>query len=109
MDRKLVEAVKREFKTALFATLGRFPAGATRNDLYIALALVARREVLRRWVATSETYYKRGSRTVCYLSAEFLLGPHLGNTLLNLGLQEEARQAMSELGHDLDEILAQEE
>jgi starch phosphorylase len=109
MDRALVEAVKREFKNALFATLGRFPAGATRNDLYIALALVARREVLRRWVATSETYYKRASRTVCYLSAEFLLGPHLGNTLLNLGLQEEARQAMAELGHDLDTILSQEE
>ena len=44
-----------------------------------------------------------------YLSAEFLPGPHLGNDLLNLGLQEEARQAMSELGQDLDAILAQEE
>jgi starch phosphorylase len=108
-DRASVEAVKRDFGEALFAVLGRFPAGATRNDLYIALALVARRQVLRRWVATSETYYTRASRTVCYLSAEFLLGPHLGNALLNLGLQEEARQAMSELGHDLDAILAQEE
>ena len=109
MDRTLVEAVKRDFAEVLFSVLGRFPAGATRNDLYIALSLVARRQVLRRWVATSETYYTRASRTVCYLSAEFLLGPHLGNTLLNLGLQEEARQAMSELGHDLDAILAQEE
>jgi starch phosphorylase len=109
MDRTLVEAVKRDFGEALFAALGRFPAGATRNDLYIALALVARRHVLRRWVATSEAYYTKGSRTVCYLSAEFLLGPHLGNALLNLGLQEEARQAMAELGHDLDAILAQEE
>jgi starch phosphorylase len=108
-DRAIVDAVKREFGEALFGVLGRFPAGATRNDLYIALALVARRQVLRRWVATSEAYYKKASRTVCYLSAEFLLGPHLGNALLNLGLQEDARQAMSELGHDLDEILAQEE
>jgi len=109
MDRTLVEAVKRDFAEVLFSVLGRFPAGATRNDLYIALSLVARRQVLRRWVATSETYYTRASRTVCYISAEFLLGPHLGNTLLNLGLQQEARQAMSELGHDLDAILAQEE
>jgi starch phosphorylase len=107
-DRTIVDAVKREFGEALFGALGRFPQGATRNDLYIALALVARWRVMRRWVATSETYFNKASRTVCYLSAEFLLGPHLGNTLLNLGLQEEARQAMSELGHDLDEILAQE-
>jgi starch phosphorylase len=108
-DRAIVDAVKRDFGDALFGALGRFPAGATRNDLYIALALVARRHLLRRWVATSETYYTKASRTVCYLSAEFLLGPHLGNALLNLGLQEEARQAMSELGHDVDVILAQEE
>jgi starch phosphorylase len=108
-DRAIVDAVKRQFREALFGALGRFPGGATRNDLYIALALVARWRVMHRWVATSETYFKQASRTVCYLSAEFLLGPHLGNTLLNLGLQDEARQAMSELGHDLDEILAQEE
>ncbi len=108
-DRTIVEAVKREFKEALFAALGRFPEAATPNDRYLALALAVRRQVMRRWVATSETYYKKASRTVCYLSAEFLLGPHLGNNLLNLGLQEEARQAMSELGYDLDDILAQEE
>jgi len=108
-DRAIVDALKQQFREALFGALGRFPGSATRNDLYIALALVARWRVMHRWVATSETYFKKASRTVCYLSAEFLLGPHLGNTLLNLGLQEEARQAMSELGHDLDEILAQEE
>ncbi len=108
-DRATVDTLKREFQETLFGALGRFPAGATRNDLYIALALVARWRIMHRWVATSETYYKRASRTVCYLSAEFLLGPHLGNNLLNLGLHEEARQAMAELGHDLDAILAQEE
>jgi starch phosphorylase len=95
-DRTIVEAVKKEYCEALFAALGRFPEAATPNDRYLALALAVRRQVMRRWVATSETYYKKASRTVCYLSAEFLLGPHLGNNLLNLGLQEEARQAMSE-------------
>ncbi len=109
MDRALVDLVKREFKDALFSTLGRFPEAATRNDLYLALALAARRELLRRSVATSETYYRKASRTVCYLSAEFLLGPHLANNLLNLGVEAETRQAMSELGHDLDRILTQEE
>jgi glycogen phosphorylase len=109
MDRTLVEIVKREFKDALFTTLGRFPESATANDLYLALALATRREVLRHSVATSHSYYHKASRTVAYLSAEFLLGPHLANNLLNLGIEAETRQAMSELGHDLDRILAQEE
>ena len=89
MDRALVEVIKREWKDALFTSLGRFPESATRNDLYLALAIAARREVLRRSVMTSETYYRKASRTVCYLSAEFLLGPHLGNNLLNLGIEAE--------------------
>ncbi len=109
MDRALVELVKREWKDALFASLGRFPETATPNDLYVALALAARRELLRRSVKTSETYYREASRSVAYLSAEFLLGPHLANNLLNIGVEAETRQAMTELGHDLDRILAQEE
>ena len=108
-DPETVEALKRDFQSKLFCELGRFPAGATRNDLYLALAYAVRDRLLRRWVATSETYFRHRVRTVCYLSAEFLLGPHLGNNLLNLGLQEEARQAMAELGYDLDLLLAQEE
>jgi len=109
MDRALVDLIKQEFKAALFTTLGRFPESATRNDLYLALALAVRREVLRRSVKTSETYYRKASRTVCYLSAEFLLGPHLANNLLNIGVEAETRQAMAELGYDIDRILAQEE
>jgi hypothetical protein len=46
--------VKREFADALFSSLGRFPETASPNDLYLALAIAARREVLRRLVATSE-------------------------------------------------------
>ena len=48
-------------------------------------------------------------RTACYLSAEYLLGPHLGNNLLNLGAFETAKQAMEELGLDFEKLLQQEE
>jgi starch phosphorylase len=65
--------------------------------------------VLQRWAATGETYSRRRSRTVCYLSAEFLLGPHLGNTLLNLGVENEVRQAVAGLGLDFDALLDQED
>jgi starch phosphorylase len=46
---------------------------------------------------------------VAYLSAEFLMGPHLGNNLINLGLYDIVQQAIAELGLDLNELLEQEE
>ncbi len=104
-----VEAWKRAFRGNLFYVLGRFPATATANDKYLALAYSVRDCILDRWVKTSETYFRKKVRTVCYLSAEFLLGPHLGNNLLNLGTLDTAKQAMQELGLDFEKLLEQEE
>ena len=103
------EAFRRSILDNLFYVQGRFPAVATRNDWYTAVALSVRDRVLQRWAATGETYSRRQSRTVCYLSAEFLLGPHLGNTLLNLGVEAEVRQAVAALGLDFDALLDREE
>jgi glycogen phosphorylase len=108
-DRALVEETKRAFVDKLYSYLGRFPSVATRNDNYLALAYAVRDRLIQRSVATGATYYAKRSRTVCYLSAEFLLGPHLGNNLVNLGVTREVRQAMEELGLDLDVLLDQEE
>ena len=104
-----VEALKRAFADNLFYAQARFPKIATTNDNYMALAVTVRDRLLQRWVQTVKTYYENSSRTVCYLSAEFLLGPHLGNNLINLGIYEEARQAVTELGLDFDELLEAEE
>jgi glycogen phosphorylase len=104
-----VEDWKRAFRENLFYVLGRFPKTATTNDQYLALAYSVRDRLLDRWVRTSETYYRRQVRTACYLSAEFLLGPHLGSNLVNLGAWDAAKQAMEELGFDFDELLDQEE
>lgn len=104
-----VEAWKRAFRRNLFYVLGRFPATATANDKYLALAYSVRDRLLEHWVRTSETYYRKKVRTVCYFSAEFLLGPHLGNNLINLGTFDTAKQAMEELGLDFESILEQEE
>ena len=82
-----VEDWKRSIADKLYYTLARFPAVATANDRYLAVALAVRDRLLERWLATAATYAREGSRTVCYLSAEFLLGPHLGNNLLNLGVE----------------------
>jgi starch phosphorylase len=104
-----VSALRRHILDQLFYVLGRFPATATKNDKYLAVAYTVRAALLKRWVRTSETYFSHRSRTVCYLSAEFLLGPHLGNTLLNLGALDRLREATDVLGLTLDEVLEQEE
>nr|MDJ0649540.1 glycogen/starch/alpha-glucan phosphorylase [Xenococcaceae cyanobacterium MO_188.B19] len=71
-------------------------------------AYLVRDRMLDRWNGTAESYTKNRSRTVCYLSAEFLMGPHLGNNLLNMGIYDQVRQAIEELGLDFEELLSQE-
>nr|MBF0686043.1 glycogen/starch/alpha-glucan phosphorylase [Pseudomonas sp.] len=102
------ETLKRAFLDHLLYTQGKSLDIASRNDLYQALAHTVRDRMLRRWSQTSVTHKQQGTRTVAYLSAEFLMGPMLGNNLLNLGITDEVRQAMQELGFDLDDLLGQE-
>ena len=102
-------SIKRAFLDHLFFLQAKFPSIATLHDYYLALAYVVRDRLLHRWVSTAATYTSQGSRTVAYFSAEFLMGPHLGNNLVNLGIRETTRVAMKELGLDLDLMLAQEE
>src|SRR4029450_9127323 len=74
------------------------PSLATTNDWYLALAHTVRDRLLHRWVRPPQTYSERDVKVVPYLSAEFLPGPHLGNNLAHLGIEEAARQAVTELG-----------
>jgi starch phosphorylase len=104
-----VAAIKQGFVNNLYYVQAKFPEVATRNDYYVALAFTVRDRMLHRWVHTAQTYYEKASRTVAYLSAEYLLGPHLGNNLVNLGIYDQARQAMEELGLNFAELLDQEE
>jgi starch phosphorylase len=93
----------------LFYIQGKFPAIATTNDYYMALAYTVRDRLLQRWLTTVQTKLKPETKVVSYLSAEFLLGPHLGNNLINLGIYDQVHQAVAESGLDLETLLAQEE
>ena len=102
-------AITRALADNLYYIQGRVPQTATRHDWYMALAYTIRDRVLQRWMATTETYMNQKTKSVSYLSAEFLLGPHLGNTLVNLGILEEVREAVAGVGQDLELLLEQEE
>ena len=103
------EAIKQAILDNLVCIQGRFAPVATANDYYLALAYTVRDRLLAQWAKTAHTYYAMASRTVCYLSAEFLLGPHLENHLLNLGLSDEVRKAVAALGLDFQELIDQEQ
>ena len=100
------EALKIAFLDDLFYVQGKFPALATKHDYYMALAFAVRDRMLQRWISTAAAYTKQASRTVAYLSAEFLMGPHLGNNLINLGILDQVKQFVGELGLDFEELLA---
>ncbi|MEM6256139.1 MAG: glycogen/starch/alpha-glucan phosphorylase [Cyanobacteria bacterium P01_D01_bin.156] len=104
-----IETLRRAMADNLFYVQGKFLGTATKNDYYMALAYTVRDRLLQRWLATSEAYSKPNVRVVCYLSAEFLLGPHLGNNLVNLDIYEPVQKAVADSGLDLDELIAQEE
>ncbi len=104
-----VEAIRRSFVDNLFYVTVRTFDNATSLDHYTALAYTIRDRLLARVVATDENYKRREVKTVAYMSAEYLLGPHLGNNLHNLGLWDNVRQAMNELGLNLETILEAEE
>jgi glycogen phosphorylase len=101
--------LKQAFLDNMYYVLGKPAALATLNDCYLALAYTVRDRMLQRLNSTSVKYTQEQCRTVCYLSAEFLMGPHLGNNLINLGLFQPVQQVMKELGLDLHTLLEQEE
>jgi starch phosphorylase len=103
------ETLQRAVLDNLACLQARPPAYATPYDWYMALSYSVRDRMLARWVGTVETLARRDVKLACYLSAEFLIGPQLGNNLLALGITDTARQAMAALGQNLDALVALEE
>jgi starch phosphorylase len=94
----------------LTRTLGKNPDSATERDIYDALSLAVREELTLRWLATQRRVTKAHVKRVCYFSVEYLPGRSLLNALSSLegGLLQEARAALRDLGHDIDDVAAQE-
>ncbi|HBS86490.1 MAG: glycogen phosphorylase [Bacteroidetes bacterium GWF2_38_335] len=82
---------------------------ASLNDVYQAVSLAVRDRLMQHGLKTIDTVlHQKDVRLVSYLSAEFLAGPQLGANLVDLDIYDEMKQAVEELGFDLEKVIAQE-
>jgi starch phosphorylase len=96
------------FRHHLRRTLARDRYTATNRDRYYAFALAVRDRLIERWLATQQMHHNRQVKRIYYLSLEFLIGRLLEHNVINLRLEEAARQAISEVGLQWDDLLDQE-
>ncbi|QSV44637.1 glycogen/starch/alpha-glucan phosphorylase [Geobacter benzoatilyticus] len=99
----------KSFLEHLEYTLGKDKYSATRHDIFNALACSVRDRMIERWLDTQQAYYNEDPKRVYYVSMEFLMGRTLENSLVNLGMLTEFREAMNSLGYDLDQFIEHEQ
>ena len=99
------EYLKNSILEHLHFTLGKDKYTATKRDVYMAVAYTLRDQLTGRWIKTQQQYYEADVKRVYYLSLEFLIGRRLQNSLLDLGMYENCKKAVHDLGYDLDELI----
>ena len=77
-------------------------------EVYQAVSLTMQKLIIDDWMKTQKAYEEKDVKTVYYLSMEFLVGRALGNNIINLGAVKEVKEALDELGFDLNLIEDQE-
>lgn len=97
-----------QFLDHLVRDLGVSLAESSANDRYLALAHTVRDHLIASWIDDQAAQRETPSKSVYYLSAEYLLGRQLDNGLLATDLAETAAEALRALGVDIDELRAQE-
>ncbi|MGH7739702.1 MAG: glycogen/starch/alpha-glucan family phosphorylase, partial [bacterium] len=99
-----VEDFVLSFQNNLKYRLIKEPATATAYDRYLSLAYGVLDRLVENWVATQDTYRTQKVKRVYYLSLEFLIGRTLGNSIVNLQVDDTISRAVEELGYNLEEL-----
>lgn len=99
-----VEALKKDIRKHIASTLGHDPDFAEQYYYYQAASHAVRDRLVDRWINTQRSYYNREAKRVYYLSMEFLPGRFLRNNLINMRIEGQCREAISDYGHSLEEI-----
>jgi len=97
-------SLRRSLANRLIFSMGKDPITATHRDWFHTTAVSVRERLIERWMETMRSYYETDAKRVYYLSMEFLIGRMLVNSLLNMGFYEECREALCDLGLDLERI-----
>ena len=105
---QLKEKVKEEIVNKMRRSVGVTPDEATQEEVYQAVGRTVRDLVMEKWADANKEVHRQNAKRLYYLSAEFLVGRALTNNMINLGLYEAYRDALGELGFDLDIIEEQE-
>jgi starch phosphorylase len=100
-----VESFKRALVDNLYYARGQGAYTANTYDIYVALAHTVRDYLMDRWRKTIDTYATLQPKFVYYLSAEYLPGRQITQNMAYTGTTELARQALAELGFDLDTLI----
>jgi starch phosphorylase len=108
-DSTNIEKLKRSFAYKLFYQQGVWPQNASLNDYYLAVSYTVRDRMQHLFLNSIQALLERESKVVGYLSAEFLMGPHLHNNLINLDMYDQIERAAEECGLDLKQIIDHEE
>ena len=81
---------------------------ATDQQIFQAVSYAVKDQIVENWMETQKEYEKKDPKTVYYLSMEFLMGRALGNNMINLQAYDQAKEALEELGVDINVIEDQE-
>lgn len=101
---KFIEDVKENVKNLYRKTLEE----ASQQEIFQAVSYTVKDVIIDDWLATQKAFDKQDPKMVYYMSMEFLMGRALGNNMINLKMYKEVKEALGEIGLNLDEIEAQE-
>ncbi|MCB1114374.1 MAG: glycogen/starch/alpha-glucan phosphorylase [Chlamydiia bacterium] len=102
------DMLSKKTKHYLITTMGRVADEANLDEMFRALSYALREEIMINWLATEQTRQKMDSKTLHYLSLEYLPGRILSNNITNISAQEFVRKVLSKLGRDFKEIIHRE-
>ncbi|MBN6711584.1 glycogen/starch/alpha-glucan phosphorylase [Haemophilus haemoglobinophilus] len=102
------DSLKKAIVYKLIFLIGRSPEEASQRDWLNATLYAVRDLVTEGWISTARQARKDETRRVYYLSMEFLMGRTLSNALISEGVYNLAKEALSELNVDLEEVLEKE-
>ena len=102
------EKFKKELESNVRMLFRRKLEEATPQQIYQAVAYSVKDDIIDNWIETHKAYEKQDKKMVYYMSMEFLMGRALGNNMINLTEYKEVKEALEELGFDLNVIEDQE-